>query len=182
MPDITNKLKAIRSSEKGFTIVELLIVIVIIAILAAITIVAYNGIQSRGKASSAAALASNIAKKAEIYNADPTSPTTGYPATLSALTGAASSTLYAIDASSVSLQTSAFGSSAPTSTPPEKTIVFRKCGHSGTTTAPTAIGGITTQTGVLVEYWNNGSVGSDPAGQTSGSVGTFPIACFPAAS
>ena len=33
--------------QKGFTIVELLIVIVIIAILAAITIVAYNGIQGR---------------------------------------------------------------------------------------------------------------------------------------
>lgn len=33
----------------GFTIVELLIVIVIIAILAAITIVAYNGIQGRAK-------------------------------------------------------------------------------------------------------------------------------------
>lgn len=33
----------------GFTIVELLIVIVVIAILAAITIVAYNGIQSRAK-------------------------------------------------------------------------------------------------------------------------------------
>lgn len=33
----------------GFTIVELLIVIVVIAILAAITIVAYNGIQSRAR-------------------------------------------------------------------------------------------------------------------------------------
>ena len=33
--------------QKGFTIVELLIVIVVIAILAAITIVAYNGIQQR---------------------------------------------------------------------------------------------------------------------------------------
>lgn len=33
----------------GFTIVELLIVIVVIAILAAISLVAYNGIQSRGK-------------------------------------------------------------------------------------------------------------------------------------
>lgn len=33
--------------RKGFTIVELLIVIVVIAILAAITIVAYNGIQTR---------------------------------------------------------------------------------------------------------------------------------------
>ena len=34
-------------SRRGFTIVELLIVIVVIAILAAITIVSYNGIQSR---------------------------------------------------------------------------------------------------------------------------------------
>lgn len=33
--------------QRGFTIVELLIVVVIIAILAAITIVAYNGIQTR---------------------------------------------------------------------------------------------------------------------------------------
>lgn len=41
-----------RASEnKGFTIVELLIVVVVIAILAAITIVAYNGIKSRADAS-----------------------------------------------------------------------------------------------------------------------------------
>ena len=37
------------STAKGFTIVELLIVIVVIAILAAITLVSYNGIQKRAK-------------------------------------------------------------------------------------------------------------------------------------
>ena len=39
--------------KKGFTIVELLIVIVVIAILAAISIVAYNGIQNRSKVTKA---------------------------------------------------------------------------------------------------------------------------------
>jgi prepilin-type N-terminal cleavage/methylation domain-containing protein len=43
-----------KHKNSGFTIVELLIVIVIIAILAAITIVAYNGIQNRAKASAVA--------------------------------------------------------------------------------------------------------------------------------
>ena len=35
--------------KSGFTIVELLIVVVVIAILATITIVAYNGIQNQAK-------------------------------------------------------------------------------------------------------------------------------------
>ena len=40
-------MRAISRPKAGFTIVELLIVIVVIGILAAITIVAYNGIQNR---------------------------------------------------------------------------------------------------------------------------------------
>lgn len=60
-------LNNIKSKNSGFTIVELLIVIVVIAILAAITIVAYNGIQNRAKDSSAQALGNNVIKKAEAY-------------------------------------------------------------------------------------------------------------------
>jgi len=45
------KLQSSYTQNKGFTIVELLIVIVVIAILAAITIVSYNGIVERAKIS-----------------------------------------------------------------------------------------------------------------------------------
>lgn len=60
------------SSEKqaGFTIVELLIVIVVIAILAAISVVAYNGIQSRGRDSGRIAKIQSIAKAIELYKID----------------------------------------------------------------------------------------------------------------
>ena len=51
------------SQQKGFTIVELLIVVVVIAILAAITIVAYNGISNRAKASAAQNATSQAGKK-----------------------------------------------------------------------------------------------------------------------
>ncbi len=62
---INSAIVVIISSMKnkyGFTIVELLIVIVVIAILAAITVVAFNGIQDRARASKIKADVSNIAK------------------------------------------------------------------------------------------------------------------------
>ena len=65
-----------RTNQKGFTIVELLIVIVVIAILAAISIVAFTGVQERGRNSSAYSLASQVAKKAEVaYALTSTYPT-----------------------------------------------------------------------------------------------------------
>ncbi|MBM3210421.1 prepilin-type N-terminal cleavage/methylation domain-containing protein [Candidatus Saccharibacteria bacterium] len=54
----------------GFTIVELLIVIVVIAILAAITIVAYNGIQERARYSSMQSDIKNIDTAIKMYHAD----------------------------------------------------------------------------------------------------------------
>ena len=55
--------------QTGFTIVELLIVIVVIGILAAITIVAFNGIQSRARDTERATDMSNIKKKLELFHA-----------------------------------------------------------------------------------------------------------------
>lgn len=58
-----------KRKQHGFTIVELLIVIVVVGVLAAITITAYNGIQNRAKFSSAQSLASTISKKASLFQA-----------------------------------------------------------------------------------------------------------------
>lgn len=55
---------------KGFTIVELLIVIVVIAILAAITIVAYNGIQARARDSVRKNDIAELVKATQLYAAD----------------------------------------------------------------------------------------------------------------
>lgn len=54
----------------GFTIVELLIVIVVIAVLASITIVAYNGIQARSRDSKRIEKVKAMARALELYNVD----------------------------------------------------------------------------------------------------------------
>jgi len=85
-----------KSNKQGFTIVELLIVIVVIGILAAITIVAYNGIQNRSKTAAAQSAANTVIKKAEAAN----SIASSYPTV--AGTGTAAGTFGANNESSMS--------------------------------------------------------------------------------
>ena len=67
-------------TSRGFTIVELLIVVVVISILTAITIVAYNGITNRAKTAALQSALNQAVKKINLYaieNGD------NYPATAS---------------------------------------------------------------------------------------------------
>lgn len=55
------------ATRNGFTIVELLIVVVVIAILAAITIVTYNGITNQAKDATKASAVSQWQKAAAVH-------------------------------------------------------------------------------------------------------------------
>ena len=56
--------------SKAFTIVELLIVIVVIAIIATISVVAYQGIQTRAYNTAVQSDIANVAKKLELFKAE----------------------------------------------------------------------------------------------------------------
>jgi prepilin-type N-terminal cleavage/methylation domain-containing protein len=71
------KLDKPQQTKTGFTIVELLIVVVVIAILAAITIIAYTGIRDRTVASVLQSDVTSAIKKIELYKVE--SGTDAYP-------------------------------------------------------------------------------------------------------
>jgi len=131
--------KQIKS--KGFTIVELLIVIVVIAILAAITIVAYNGIQQRAHTTSQKTAAENLAKKIEAYNAVnnayPTSNTAALMTT--ALNGVSDSSLVG---SGITIGT-------PSATTGDGVVQLRTCAGAAQTA------GTTVPTGYVVYIWDS---------------------------
>lgn len=77
-------MKKAYAKSDGFTIVELLIVIVVIAILAAISIVAYTGIQDRAKTSIVQSDLNNAKRKLMVFEVD----NGWYPRNITELTAA----------------------------------------------------------------------------------------------
>jgi len=75
-----------NKTQPGFTIVELLIVIVVIGILAAITIVSFNGVQQRA---AAASIQSELTQNAKLIMSTAVSSSTGQYTTLAAMSGGA---------------------------------------------------------------------------------------------
>lgn len=117
-----SNIKTIRK-DSGFTIVELLIVIVVIGILAAITIVAYNGISNRAKTTSAQSTAAGIAKKLEAYNAEKGS----YPATYNLMTSTGTPAATTSDSFFVGGNDATLVTTALTSAATEKSINYSTC-------------------------------------------------------
>jgi len=75
---VLNKIKS-KELNGGFTIVELLVVIVVIGILAAITVVSYTGITTKANKAAAIQNSSSVAAAADAYFAENQS----YPAAIS---------------------------------------------------------------------------------------------------
>lgn len=95
---IDNSHRDLLSPRRGFTIVELLVVVVIIGILAAITIVAYNGIQKRAQTAAVSASLNQASKKVGLYQVD----NGAYPSSLAAAGVSDSSVAYQYTGASTS--------------------------------------------------------------------------------
>lgn len=157
--------------NKGFTIVELLVVIVVIGILAAITMISYANITSRANAASAKTTANSVVAKVNTYITE--GPTGTYPLTgTEAISATASS--QALNGVTVSTNGAITSSSASTNV-----FSYQLCGTTSSTTstaAPGALYDITNPTGALIGYWDYsaGNQATIAVGNTvAGSVGPY---------
>jgi prepilin-type N-terminal cleavage/methylation domain-containing protein len=173
----------------GFTIVELLVVIVVIGILAAITIVSYSTVTARANSASAQAAASNVINKANVFFAD--GPTNSWPTTFTQLTNAAATTTYYLPGTNFTnasnapnenaTMTATLNDATHMNITPTSTVDFELCGTGAAGAAPGSYSGITIPTGLRVDFWDfvNKQVSVNPPAQTAGTInGTGNVACY----
>jgi prepilin-type N-terminal cleavage/methylation domain-containing protein len=143
-----------KNKLKGFTIVELLIVIIIIGVLAAITVVSFTGITAKANTASEQSAANAVIAKSLMYKA----PNAQYPTKIGILTSLPSS-----DSAYLTGVTSSTSLTAAPATP-YNTVSYILCGtKSGgaavaastdfTTDGTTWVAG-TTVTGIIARYWD----------------------------
>ncbi|OYW43862.1 hypothetical protein B7Z28_00540 [Candidatus Saccharibacteria bacterium 32-45-3] len=68
--NLKKKLPKTISNRSGFTIIELLVVIVVIGILATITVTGYNGVKERALSTKAASIANSYARLLQLYKSE----------------------------------------------------------------------------------------------------------------
>lgn len=128
-----------NNKQSGFTIVELLIVIVVIAILAAISIVTFSGIQNRARTSSGQQLANQVEKKAVAFNAINSS----YPGSFEAFGSEEDSKLEGITSANLKTDGTIDGDTSSGG----KNVSYVPCGVTGSDAAARA-------TGAKIAYWD----------------------------
>ena len=132
------------NKTKGFTLVELLIVIVVIAILAAISIVAYNGVTQKARDDERQSNARNLVNAAASYNSS--SEEDKWPD----MTDLGGYSTIKVPATVIS----ATDGTAPTATN-KNHYGYEFCKDGGTTTNKAEA------TGVKVKYWKDVDAGSN---------------------